>query len=120
LYHVWNLASRLGMNYQVAKRQPGAEVPLPCIVHRKLEHCSALTRFDNGRYRIEDPTFSEGWISPAALDEEASGLFLVPGGPLPPGWRPATPDEASSVWGRSTPSSTDLKLPPCGPKSGGN
>jgi len=47
LYQVWVLANRLGMNYQLAKRLPGAEIPLPCIAHWNQEHFSALTRFDS-------------------------------------------------------------------------
>src|SRR6185436_2550396 len=53
------------------------------------------------RYLIEDDTFGESIrVSPATLDAEASGYFLVPAGPLPPGWRAVPDGEGAGVWGR--------------------
>jgi hypothetical protein len=37
-------------------------------------------------------------MSPRTLDEEASGYFLVPEGPLPQGWAPVDDAEGERIW----------------------
>jgi RHS repeat-associated protein len=98
------LSRQLGMNYQVAFRQSGAEVILPAVVHWKVGHYAALIARDGTLLRAEDPTFgnTKVWLSDAALDEEASGYFLLHAGPLPAGWRAVSDMEASQVWGKGT------------------
>jgi RHS repeat-associated protein len=106
---VAELSRRLGMNYQVAFRSPGAEIILPAVVHWKVGHYAALIARDGKLLRTEDPTFdtSKIWLSDEALDEEASGYFLVRGGPLPPGWRAVSEEEAHQVWGKGTTQKSD-------------
>jgi len=96
------LSRQLGMNYQVAFRAPGAEVILPAVVHWKVGHYAALIARDGNLLRAEDPTFgnTKVWLSDDALEEEASGYFLVRSGPLPNGWREVSATEASRVWGK--------------------
>jgi hypothetical protein len=65
----WLLSKRLGLNYQMAMRKRGAAIPLPCVVHWKQGHFSALTKMDNGRYLVEEGGFSQGWVSAQVLDE---------------------------------------------------
>jgi RHS repeat-associated protein len=110
LYQNWLLAQKMGLKYQMARRQAGAEIPLPAMVHWKLGHFSALIKMQGGYYRIEDPTFAEGWVSPKVLDEEAD-CFLIPEGPLPSGWSAVTQEEGETIFGRSTPVSGDLNSP---------
>jgi len=69
LYQNWLLAQKMGMKYQMARRQPGASLPLPVMMHWKLGHFSAITKMADGRYLVEDPTFAQAWISPKVLDE---------------------------------------------------
>ncbi len=99
---VADLSRQLGMNYQVAFRASGAEVILPAVVHWKVGHYAALIARDGDLLRAEDPTFgsSKVWLSEEALNEEASGYFLVRSGPLPNGWREVSATEASRVWGK--------------------
>jgi YD repeat-containing protein len=116
LYQNWLLSQKIGLKYQMAKRQPGAEVPLPAVVHWKLGHFSALTKIQGGRYRIEDPTFNQGFISPKVLDEESDGYYLIPAGPLPPGWSAVSGDESKTVFGKSAPKQSNPGQPgppPC-------
>ena len=82
-------------------------IPLPVMVHWKLGHFSALTKMQSGYYRIEDPTFAQGYISPNALDEESDGYFLIPNGPLPPGWSAVTLEEGNTIFGKSWPFNND-------------
>ena len=108
LAQMWSLGQRMGMDYQMAKRQAEAAVLYPSMMHWKLGHFSALVREDNGRYLIEDTAFGDQiWISRSVLDAEANGYFLAPAGKLPPGWTSVSEDEAKTVWGRMTPTTRD-------------
>lgn len=91
-----------GMNYQMAFRSPGAPVIVPAVAHWKVGHFAAiLVERPDDHYLVGDLTFGDDVVvSRATLDEEASGFFLVPPGPLPEGWRPVGPAEGDSVWGR--------------------
>jgi len=76
------------MNYQVAFRSPGAKIILPAVVHWKVGHYAALIVRDDKLLRADDPTFPyKTWLSENALDDEASGYFLVRSASLPSGWR---------------------------------
>lgn len=95
----WGTHWQLGL--QAAKRDPGAEVLLPAVVHWKTGHYSALVEARNGFYRMLDPTYGEDlWISAQTLDEEATGFALVSWGTLPKGWRAVEKAEAETVWGK--------------------
>jgi len=111
LEQVWELSEQLGMHYQMAKRSPGAALIIPSVIHWKLGHYGALTKAQNGRYLEQDPTFNQQdvWMAPSALDEEASGYFLVPTGQLPAGWTTVAKNEADQVWGRGNTGANDSK-----------
>lgn len=110
LAQMWDLSERMGMNLQMAKRQPGAKVLTPSMVYWKLGHFSALVSELNDRYLAEDTTFAEQiWLTRETLDAEAAGYFLVPAGQLPAGWTGVSLDEAKTIWGRMTPTSRDPK-----------
>jgi RHS repeat-associated protein len=98
---VQQIGARAGMNYQMAYRTAGAPVILPAVAHWKVGHYAAVVDYAKGLYVVEDTTFGEDIrISPITLDEEASGYFLVPAGPLPFGWRRVSESEGGTVWGR--------------------
>ncbi|MGH7326971.1 MAG: hypothetical protein ACREJX_01345, partial [Polyangiaceae bacterium] len=80
-----------------------------------------MKRDELGRYRVEDPTFGENVrMQAATLDQEASGYFLVPSGPLPKGWRSVSVAEGEKVWGRGdTGTNKDNGDTGSGPCSGG-
>ncbi len=103
LWQNYKLALRAGIALRPARRQPGAAIPLPAVVHWKSGHFAAITEMKNGRYHIKDGTFEDSLsIRPEALEDEASGWFLIPdnGGDLPPGWSAAGELQADEVWGR--------------------
>lgn len=98
---VHRMSAELGVQLQIARREPGAPVIIPAVVHWKLGHFGALVRESDGRFRLQDPTFrNDVWLSREALDQEASGYFLVPAGDLPPGWTRATAAEVSHLYGK--------------------
>jgi YD repeat-containing protein len=101
LLQLERLSRQLGLHYQMAFREPGADLVVPSVVHFTVDHFAAVMRRDGGRYLLEDPTFkNDAWVTPAALDAEASGYLLIPPGELPAGWRTVEAAEAGRVWGR--------------------
>jgi RHS repeat-associated protein len=115
LADVSGISREVGLNYQPAKRSPGAVLILPSVIHWKVGHYAALLKKENGSYLTEDPTFeNEIWHTPQALEAEASGYFLVPAGPLPSGWSPVSEDEARHVFGKGATSGNN----PDGTKEG--
>ena len=105
LAEVFELSEELEMELQMAKREVGAEVIAPAVVHWRSNHYAALLGEDRpGRYFVRDATFGRSFImTEAALDNEGSGYFLVPKGELPDGWRPVEEPEAATVFGKGAP-----------------
>ena len=100
LQQVGQLATQAGLSYRIIFRQRGQQVPMPAIVHWKVGHFAAIIGEQNGRFRIQDPTFGqELWISRAALEAETSGYFLVPSGHEVASWRQVSSTEAGTVRG---------------------
>jgi len=121
LAHNEELASKYGLDFQMAKRTPGAPILMPALVHWKAGHFAALIKEVDGRYLVEDPTFgTEFWVSRKALDEELSGYALVKKEALPPGWRSVSEQEGLGVWGRgSTGDASKGNTTLCDNQSGG-
>lgn len=116
------LADKVGLKYQIAKRSPGASFITPSLMHWKVGHFCAVTAVHKGKYQLSDPTFdtsANAWISPQALEAESDGYFLVPEGPLPKGWQTISADEASKVWGRGTTIGRRMDQGPCCPATAG-
>ncbi len=99
---VHRMSRELGLKLQIAKRDVGAPVIAPAVVHWKLGHFAAVVREEEkGRFLLKDPTFGEdSRITAYNLDQEASGYFLVPEGPLPLGWSRATIAETAQLYGK--------------------
>lgn len=98
---VQQFATKAGMRYQMAFRNPGAAIVIPAVAHWKAGHYAAIVNRENGRLVVQDTTFGEDIrVRPATLDEESSGYFLVPEGRLPEGWRSVSSAEGAKVWGR--------------------
>jgi RHS repeat-associated protein len=103
LAEVGRLADKANFPHRFVFREPGQRIPVPSIVHWKVGHFAAIVGEANGRYEVKDPAFpSEAvWVTPAALDAEASGYFLT-STEMPPeaGWREVHETEAATVWGK--------------------
>lgn len=101
LPEVADISTHLGMNYQMAFRKPGAPLIIPSVVHWKVDHYAALVEQRDNRILSQDYTFRGSvWMTQRALDEESSGYFLVPPGPLPKGWRAVSAAEGQSIRGK--------------------
>ena len=114
------LATKAGLKHKLIKREPGQPVPVPSVVNWKLHHYASITREEDGKYRIEDPTFGNGsrLVTREALDDEGSGYYLVPLDVKASGeadaakggtWREvdAATDEAKAIYGRGNPPSSN-------------
>jgi hypothetical protein len=65
--------------HRLVRRTPGSDIPVPSVVHWRVNHFAAIVDEREGVYRVVDPTFgTDLFVSRAALDEETSGHFLVP------------------------------------------
>jgi YD repeat-containing protein len=108
LTEVAELSHRVGLNYQLAFRSNGAAILMPAVVNWKAGHYAALIREEAGLYLLQDPTFgNDSWLSHRAFEAEASGYFLIPSGPLPPGWRGVSEAEGETVFGKGITSTSD-------------
>jgi RHS repeat-associated protein len=100
-----DLAKRHGMRMRAVRVAPGTPVPVPAIIHWRYDHYSAILerKEEGGReyFRIQNPLLDgDHWMSRGALEEEASGYYLVPEEQLQPEWQPVSKSEAGHVWGR--------------------
>lgn len=122
LLQVGQLSRQLGLNYQMAFRSPGAELIVPAVVHWRAGHYAALLQNDGDQFLVQDFTFRRSLrMSASALDEEASGYFLVPPGQLPSGWRIVSEPEAQGIWGKGTVSAqTTTATTPYDTQTGGD
>jgi RHS repeat-associated protein len=122
LSEVQQIAKKAGMDFQIAKREVGAPLVYPAVIHWKIGHFAALLGNNGGINTLQDATFNSIYAaSNSAIDSEGSGYFLVPSGKLPDGWRPVSAEEAASIWGKGQPDindpdrtrEDDKKIPEC-------
>ncbi len=103
LSQIHDLANSIQMDFRIAKRDPGAEILVPAVVHWNAGHYAALIKETNGLYLAKDPTFGQDfWVTAETLDTEASGYFLVKNGDLPSGWTAVDPANATNIWGKGS------------------
>ena len=101
LTEVAQLATKLGMPYQMVKWTEGAEIPVPSVVNWKLGHYAAIIGKEEGKYRVKDLTFGfDNLVSGEAIRAEASGYFLLPTAVLPQGFSVVSSSEGARVFGR--------------------
>ena len=108
LTQVEKLAGESGMKYEMAKREPGAPLIYPAVIHWKAGHYAALVGEENGLYRVKDSVFDgDFWVRRSTIDEEASGYFLVARQNLPSGWTSIDAKQGSQIFGKSGPATFD-------------
>lgn len=97
------------IGFPVKAVEPAAGIiPVPSVVHWKSDHYAAITAVNEGRYMVEDATFQRSvWMTPQAIQEEASGLYLVAQATADPSWPAPSPQRASSTFGKGAPSQSD-------------
>jgi RHS repeat-associated protein len=94
------LGHKVGLDWQPSVRIGNAAIPVPSVVHWKVNHYAAIVSFDGKHYHIKDPTFGgDLWVTQSALDAESSGYFLIPKEKALQGWRVAHAEEKRQVHG---------------------
>ncbi len=119
LAQVSELATQAAAAHTLIKRATGQPIPVPSVIHWKLNHYAAIIEQRADGYVVQDPTFASGLVlSVEAIDAESSGYFLVPEGAkataVPPpadghdpgAWRTVetASEEAATVYGMGYPS----------------
>jgi len=96
------LSREIGMPMKMAKREAGAVVIVPAVVHWKLGHFSALLAEQKDEVRVDDSNLADQlFVRKSTLDSEASGYFLVAENvELPAGWRLVEEEEGREIWGK--------------------
>jgi RHS repeat-associated protein len=108
LTEVGRLAAQAKLPHTLIKRSPEQPIPVPSVVHWKVSHYAAIIGESEGRYHIQDPIFGEDlWVTRDAIDQEASGYFLVPTHKLQAGWQPVQLAEADIPHGMGYTGSTN-------------
>jgi RHS repeat-associated protein len=98
---IQRLAQKVGLRWRIARRQKGASVVVPSLLHLRSGHFSALVAQQGDRFVLDDPLVGgEVWLSRAALEDEASGYFLIPDGPLASGWTSESRERVEHVRGK--------------------
>ena len=109
-----DLANQKHLGYRLVFRKPGDAIPAMAVVHWKVGHFAAIVGNANGRIHLKDPVIagSDLWVTPAALDAEASGYMLVPTDVDNPNWRNVSLKEAGTVWGKGPTNGNPPGIPP--------
>jgi RHS repeat-associated protein len=96
-----DLAHMTRFESQIIRRNAGAPVPVPSVIHWKVGHFAAVVGTAHGRYEVVDSTSGADplWISQQTIDAEASGYFLVATKKVVPGWQQASIARAGQVFG---------------------
>lgn len=93
-------ASQIGLKLQMAKRNPGADIPVPSVLHFRTGHFAAAMFVKGDKVLVQDPFLGDTWLSVSVIDREASGYGLIPEGTLPKGWKAVAKPEGETVWGK--------------------
>ena len=126
LLQVQELADSVGLDMRMARREVGAHVYVPSVLHWKAGHFAAIVEQRQDLFLVRDATFGgEMWVRQSTLDEEASGYFLIRNSSeLLPGWLSVDSVTAATVWGKgilagldNNDNDPDTECPTCG--SGG-
>ncbi len=103
LAELGGLASKVKLDYRLVRRSVDEAVPVPSVVHWKVGHFAAIVGKANGRYHVQDAVFPNAdiWVTPDALNAEASGYFLVPSNEVADaGWQSVSLTEAAIIRGK--------------------
>ncbi len=109
LAELGGLANQAKLDYRLIRRSVDKAVPVPSVVHWKVGHFAAIIGNANGRYHVQDAVFPNAdiWVTPDALNTEASGFFLVPAIEAASAeWQTVSLSQATSVRGKGATNDT--------------
>ncbi len=115
---------RYQLGLAMARRPAGATIPVPSVMHSASGHYSTLVERDGDNYFLVDRAMQfQGWVSRGAIDEQASGYFLVASNALPSAWTLVTEAEGRNIFGRDGLHGQEPNgpnSPDCNPGAGGS
>ena len=101
LQQLVEFSDQFGIGLVPVHRGQDTSIVVPSIVHWKQNHYAAIIRKEGNRYEVMDPTFgAKTFLTLEAINDEASGYFLVPVMQMPQGWRVVGADESKNVYGK--------------------
>ncbi len=99
-----DIAKQYGLHMVAVRRTAGQDLVVPSVVHWRQNHYAAILDRQDDNYLVSDPTFgTEKWVSGEAINEEASGEFLVPAASLTNGWTQLARNETAKIHGMGLP-----------------
>lgn len=99
-----DIAKQYGLHMVAVRRTAGQDLVVPSVVHWRQNHYAAILDRQDDNYLVSDPTFgTEKWVSRDAINEEASGEFLVPAASLTNGWTQLARNETAKIHGMGLP-----------------
>jgi len=110
LIELGQLAEQANMQYRTVYRAAGQSIPVPSVIHWRVNHYAAIVEKQGELYHIQDPTFGQDlWFTADAINAQASGYFLVPESDIRLGgdWQAAPIAQAENVYGQGYTASSD-------------
>lgn len=98
------MADQHGLNLVAVRRATGQELVVPSVVHWRQNHYASILEQGAAGYLVADPTFGRPkWLPLAVINEEASGVFLIPSSAHNPGWTSLNRSEVEAIHGKGLP-----------------
>jgi len=105
LSKVRDLAVDMGLDWVAARKQQGAPLAVPCVVHWKLDHYAAIIKKTPRGYLVKDATFNHSFfMSQEDIEAESSGIYLVPRSAETEHWTILSNEAAGNIMGKGAPS----------------
>jgi RHS repeat-associated protein len=99
-----DIAKQYGLDVVAVRRPSGQDLVVPSVIHWRQNHYAAVLKHKDDLYLVSDPTFGQQkWLSAEAIDEEASGEFIIPAALQTNGWPQLALNEAKSIHGMGLP-----------------
>jgi YD repeat-containing protein len=120
LSELGQLAEKADMNVHSLYRVKGIEIPVPSVIHWKVNHYAAIVEKQGDLFHVQDPTFGQDlWLTEETVNDQSSGYFMVPDNLsiADENWQPVAMAQAESVYGQGyTASSDEDRTTPCDQK----
>ncbi|HAM72777.1 MAG TPA: hypothetical protein DCM86_14135, partial [Verrucomicrobiales bacterium] len=95
------VARQQGLPLRAAARTMGDVIPVPAVVHWAQNHYAAIVNQQGDYFTVVDPTFGGvQYLTADAINEEASGYFLVRSDALLPGYAWLVDTDSSKIHGK--------------------
>ena len=99
-----DLTKEYGLGLVAVRRTQGQDLIVPSVIHWRQNHYAAILQRQDGNYLVNDPTFGKPrWMQADAINEEASGCFLIPATQRTSNWQPLGTGELAAVHGKGLP-----------------